>query len=137
MKFNQKLMSIRKMKGLSQEELGMELQVSRQTISKWESGQSYPDFQRLVMLSDYFNMTLDELVKDIDVQDVREKNLTDEKVASIYLDVENMKNKARKFVKIFSCATLVLMAIVVLILILSFVLHLLFPNIEWLWRTTQ
>lgn len=37
------------------------------------AGQSYPDFQRLVMLSDYFNMTLDELVKGIDVQDVREK----------------------------------------------------------------
>ena len=80
MKFNEKLMSIRKTKGLSQEELGMELQVSRQTISKWESGQSYPDFQRLVMLSDYFDMTLDELVKDIDVQDVRDKNLTDEQV---------------------------------------------------------
>ena len=101
MKFNEKLMSIRKTKGLSQEELGMELQVSRQTISKWESGQSYPDFQRLVMLSDYFDMTLDELVKDIDVQDVRDKNLTDEKVASIYLDVENVKNKSRKFVKSF------------------------------------
>lgn len=96
MKFNEKLMSIRKTKGLSQEELGMELQVSRQTISKWESGQSYPDFQRLVMLSDYFDMTLDELVKDIDVQDIRDKNLTDEKVASIYLDVENVKNKSRK-----------------------------------------
>ena len=55
----------------------MELQVSRQTISKWEAGQSYPDFQRLVRLSDYFDMTLDELVKDIDVQDVREKSLTE------------------------------------------------------------
>lgn len=77
MKFNEKLIEIRKKQGLSQEELGMELQVSRQTISKWETGQSYPDFQRLVMLSDYFNMTLDELVKGIDVQDVREKNMTD------------------------------------------------------------
>lgn len=44
------LLQIRKKQGLSQEELGMELQVSRQTISKWETGQSYPDFQRLVML---------------------------------------------------------------------------------------
>ena len=77
MKFNEKLLSLRKQKGLSQEELGMELEVSRQTISKWEAGQSYPDFQRLVMLSDYFHMTLDELVRDIDVQDVREKKLTD------------------------------------------------------------
>ena len=84
MKFNEKLLSIRKKKGLSQEQLGMDLQVSRQTISKWEAGQSYPDFQRLVMLSDYFDMTLDELVKDIDVQDVREKSLTDEKVNSIF-----------------------------------------------------
>lgn len=133
MKFNEKLMSIRKMKGLSQEELGMELQVSRQTISKWESGQSYPDFQRLVMLSDYFDMTLDELVKDIDVQDVRDKNLTDEKVASIYLDVENVKNKSRKFVKIFCYVGVILLGIV----ILTFILHLLFPDIEWLWGSTQ
>lgn len=48
------------------------------------------------MLSDYFDMTLDELVKDIDVQDVREKSLTDEKVNSIYLDVENGKAKVKK-----------------------------------------
>lgn len=129
MKFNEKLISIRKMKGLSQEELGMELQVSRQTISKWESGQSYPDFQRLVILSDYFDMTLDELVKDIDVQDVRDKNLTDEKVASIYLDVENTKSTFRKIVKIFCYIGFALIAI----FILAFILHLLFPNINWLW----
>ena len=96
MKFNEKLVSIRKKQGLSQEELGMELQVSRQTISKWESGQSYPDFQSLVMLSDYFGMSLDELVKDIDVQDIRDKNLTDEKVASIFSDVQKMKDILEK-----------------------------------------
>lgn len=73
MNFNEKLISLRKSKGLSQEELGAELNVTRQTISKWESGQSYPDFQRLVLLSDFFGLTLDELVKDIDVQEVREK----------------------------------------------------------------
>ena len=65
MKFNEKLLTMRKKQGLSQEELGLELQVSRQTISKWEAGQSYPDFQKLVLLSDYFGMSLDELVKDI------------------------------------------------------------------------
>ena len=41
MKFHEKLLEIRKKQGLSQEELGMELQVSRQTISKWESGVSH------------------------------------------------------------------------------------------------
>lgn len=64
MNFNEKLINLRKTKGLSQEELGEELKVSRQTISKWESAQSYPDFQRLVLLSDYFGLTLDELVRD-------------------------------------------------------------------------
>ena len=96
MKFNEKLVSIRKKQGLSQEELRMELQVSRQTISKWETSQSYPDFQGLVMLSDYFGMSLDELVKDIDVQDIRDKNLTDEKVASIFSDVQKMKDILEK-----------------------------------------
>ena len=65
MNFNEKLINLRKSKGLSQEELGNELKVSRQTISKWESCQSYPDFQRLVLLSDYFGLTLDELVRDL------------------------------------------------------------------------
>ena len=95
MNFNEKLIDLRKTKGMSQEELGAELKVSRQTISKWESGQSYPDFQRLVLLSDYFGLTLDELVKDIDVQEVRDKNNSNEKINSIYNDI----NTAKAFVK--------------------------------------
>ena len=130
MKFNEKLLEIRKKQGLSQEELGMELQVSRQTISKWESGQSYPDFQRLVMLSDYFNMTLDELVKGIDVQDVREKNMTDEKVASIYMDVESGKATLKKILTIISYVVIALIALFVV----TFLFHLAFPDIEWLWN---
>lgn len=130
MKFNEKLLEIRKKQGLSQEELGMELQVSRQTISKWENGQSYPDFQRLVMLSDYFNMTLDELVKGIDVQDVREKNMTDEKVASIYMDVESGKATLKKILTIISYVVIALIALFVV----TFLVHLAFPDIEWLWN---
>lgn len=130
MKFNEKLLSLRKAKGLSQEELGMELQVSRQTISKWEAGQSYPDFERLVMLSDYFNLTLDELVKGVDVQDVREKNMTDERVTSIYLDVENGKAAFKKIVRILGYIYLAVLAAV----LIAFLAHLAFPNIEWLWR---
>lgn len=130
MKFNEKLLEIRKKQGLSQEELGMELQVSRQTISKWESGQSYPDFQRLVMLSDYFNMTLDELVKGIDVQDVREKNMTDEKVASIYMGVESGKATLKKILTMISYVVIALIALFVV----TFLVHLAFPDIEWLWN---
>ncbi|MFQ6792352.1 helix-turn-helix transcriptional regulator [Thomasclavelia sp.] len=91
MNFNEKLINLRKSKGLSQEELGNELKISRQTISKWESCQSYPDFQRLVLLSDYFGVSLDELVKDIDVQEVREKNINSEKISSIYNDINGSK----------------------------------------------
>ena len=96
MNFNEKLINLRKSKGLYQEELGNELKVSRQTISKWESCQSYPDFQRLVLLSDYFGLTLDELVRDIDVQEVREKNLNNEKLSSIYSDM----NEAKSFIRV-------------------------------------
>ena len=92
MNFNEKLIKLRKSKGLLQEELGAEIEVSRQTISKWESCQSYPDFQRLVLLSDYFGLTLDELVKDIDVEDVRDKNINSEKLNSIYNDVNTAKS---------------------------------------------
>jgi len=95
MNFNEKLIALRKSKGLTQEELGAALNVSRQTISKWESSQSYPDFQRLVLLSDYFGLTLDQLVKDVDVQEVRERNLSSEQLNSIYTDV----NTAKKFIR--------------------------------------
>ena len=69
MKFHEKLMSIRKAKGLSQEELGMELQVSRQTISKWETGETLPDIRQSKGLAMLYHMTLDELIEyDFDEQ---------------------------------------------------------------------
>lgn len=64
MKFNEKLQKLRKEKGLSQEALGEILDVSRQAISKWESGQSYPEMDKLIVLSELFGTTLDGLVKD-------------------------------------------------------------------------
>lgn len=69
MHFQEKLMALRSERGLSQEELAQALGVSRQTVSKWELGQSYLDFQRLVALGDYFGLPLDALVRDVDVQD--------------------------------------------------------------------
>ena len=121
MNFNEKLINLRKSKGLSQEELGAELQVSRQTISKWESCQSYPDFQRLVLISDYFGITLDELVKDIDVQEVREKNLSNEKLNSIYNDIGWAKRLIKWCFIIAGVATGI-----VLMLIINFLIHAIF-----------
>lgn len=113
MNFNEKLINLRKEKGLSQEELGAELNVSRQTVSKWESCQSYPDFQRLVSLSDYFGLTLDELVKDVDVQEVREKNMNNVKLSSMYNDIEKGKNIVKVFIMIGICV-LTLFAMIVI-----------------------
>lgn len=64
MNFSEKLLLIRKNKGYSQEELAEELDVSRQAIVKWESGQSYPEIHNLIELSKLFNVTVDYLVKD-------------------------------------------------------------------------
>ena len=100
MKFNERLMALRKKRGLSQEELGFELGVSRQTVSKWESGQSYPDFQRLVLLADYFDISLDELVLGLDVGDVRALNESEKQLSSIYADVEEGKAVMRKYIRV-------------------------------------
>lgn len=64
MEFNNKLYQLRKQKGLSQEELANRMNVSRQTISKWEVGDSTPDMEKLIALSDLFEISLDELVLD-------------------------------------------------------------------------
>ena len=62
MEFNNKLYELRKQKGFSQEELANRLNVSRQTISKWEVGESTPDMENLVAISELFEISLDELV---------------------------------------------------------------------------
>ncbi len=64
MKFNEKLTKLRKEAGLSQEELGNMLNVARQTISKWELGETTPEMDKLIKMSEVFNITLDELIKD-------------------------------------------------------------------------
>ena len=113
MNFNEKLIELRKSKGLSQDELGNALGVSRQTISKWELAQSYPDFQRLVLLSD-FGLSLDALVKDIDVQYVRNKNLSEKQLSSIYEDVSSAKSTINKVINILCVIGLVGLVLAIL-----------------------
>lgn len=122
MKFHEKLLELRRRRGLSQEELGMELQVSRQTISKWETGQSYPDFERLVLLSDFFALSLDELVRDIDVQDVREKaDGSEEKISALFADVQKSKEIARLVLRGVVVFGWVMLAVMLLALVLVLV----------------
>lgn len=62
MEFHEKLQELRKGRGLTQEELADALYVSRTAISKWESGRGYPSIDSLKELSNYFSVTIDELL---------------------------------------------------------------------------
>ena len=64
MNFSEKIYTLRKERGLSQEQLAEELNVSRQAISKWESGRAVPETEKLLVISEYFGVSLDYLMKD-------------------------------------------------------------------------
>lgn len=66
MTLGEKITRLRKERGLSQEELSSVLNVSRQAVSKWETGDATPDVERVVALAEYFGVTTDWLLRDID-----------------------------------------------------------------------
>lgn len=66
---------LRKTKGISQEELADKVGVSRQAVSKWESEQSTPELEKVIIMSDYFGVTTDYILKGIEpVVDKEQKN---------------------------------------------------------------
>jgi len=89
MQFNEKLKMLRKEKGFTQESLADKLNVSRQAITKWESGDGIPDIENLKQISILFNTTIDELVKeDKDINLENKKNYSE-----IYeLEIEHTKH---------------------------------------------
>lgn len=106
MEFNNKLYELRKQKGLSQEELANRLNVSRQTVSKWEIGDSTPDMEKLMAISDLFEISLDELVLG------KEKVWTSEN-----------KKKAKKGLKIAGIIVGVLAIIDIVSMLIYFLLY--------------
>ena len=73
MKFNERLFDLRKKNGWSQEELGDKLNVSRQTISKWEAGQTTPELEKLRNLAKLFNISVDDLINQ--EESVEQRNI--------------------------------------------------------------
>lgn len=74
MSFSENLVMLRKSRGMSQEQLAEALEVSRQTIYKWESAQSYPEMDRLMAISELFGCTMDALAKtDLDAAMMAER----------------------------------------------------------------
>ena len=64
MTLGEKICMLRTGKGLSQEDLAQRLEVSRQSVSKWETGQSVPDLEKIIKLADLFGVSVDELVRE-------------------------------------------------------------------------
>jgi len=108
MEFNNKLYELRKQKGLSQEELAGRLNVSRQTISKWEVGESTPDMDNLVSISELFGVSLDELV--LDRTPAKEQPPVQVVRSELYSDIkehvltDDNKKRAKKGLKIAGIA---------------------------------
>ena len=78
MNIGEQINNLRKQHGLSQDDFVNLFNVSRQTISNWENGKSYPDLEMIIKVSDYFKISIDELLKN-DVQTV--KKIDNEKKA--------------------------------------------------------
>lgn len=80
MTLGEKIYELRTGQNLSQGDLANELNVSRQSISKWENGNSTPDLEKIVKLAEIFNVSLDELIKneekEISVIDTPQQNPT-------------------------------------------------------------
>ena len=88
MKLSEKIKALRKGAGLSQEEFGARLNVSRQAITKWESGEGLPDIGNLLVLSRMFKISIDDLLSE-------EKALAEKLFlyeSRVTYDIENMRD---------------------------------------------
>ncbi len=90
--FADKLIQLRKQKGWSQEELAEKMEVTRQSVSKWESAQSVPDIERILQLSDIFDVSLDYLLKNN--EDINEQILSADDKPEAYKAIDLTEAKS-------------------------------------------
>jgi len=122
MTFGNRLYELRKNSGLSQEELAELLDVSRQSISKWESDKGYPEMTRLIFLSDYFQVSLDYLMRGVEKEELSEQKKesleyhTDTLTNNIQIFLTNLNdNQKKKLQLLYILMILVLVGILYLI----------------------
>lgn len=125
MDFNNRLYQLRKQKGFSQEELANRLNVSRQTVSKWEVGDSTPDMEKLVAMSDLFDVSLDLLVmgKESEAQAQIPQKSEFAKVLDEKVMTQKNKKKVKSILKIVGIALAVILAIDVISMIIYFAVN--------------
>ena len=113
------LKTLRKNKGLSQEELSVKLNVVRQTISKWETGLSVPDAEMLVKISNYFNIPVSTILGE----HIEEKEQNDLKVIAEKLEIINDQlatNQELKRKRIIKCLIITNIFLILLFILLAF-----------------
>lgn len=93
--FANKLISLRKKAGWSQEELAEQMDVSRQSVSKWEAAQAVPDLEKMLRLSNLFGVTTDYLLKD-EIETIDNSKIPEEKPEQKYVTME----EANAFIEI-------------------------------------
>ena len=101
MKFSEKLIMLRKNKKWSQEDLGNKLGVARKTVSKWELGETTPEMDKLLKMSEIFEITLDELMKEEDT------NIESE-------NINNISNSKAKFIKYLGVFLIIVLTIIII-----------------------
>lgn len=119
MKFNERLLDLRKKKGWSQEELGYKLDVSRQTVSKWEAGQTTPELEKLRNLAKIFEITVDELINENDEKS-EEKKIEDVENVSDETRSDGKKTKKKKSKIKFLFLYLLIVAIIFYIILVGY-----------------
>lgn len=104
MTFGERLYELRKNKNISQEELAELLEVSRQSISKWENDKAYPEMTRLLFMSEYFDVSLDYLMRGAENVENKENAITRYKAKSLFMIwnsfVSNLSDKQRKLLMV-------------------------------------
>lgn len=112
---NENIKTIRKSKGLSQEELAVKLNVVRQTISKWEQGLSVPDSDLLITMSEVLDTPVSVLLgENIVEQKADELKVISEKLEVINLQLAQRKEMKRRLVHwlfIVLCAVIIIIAV--------------------------
>ena len=103
--FGTRLTELRKQTGLSQEKFAELLNVSRQSISKWENDKAYPEMTRLLFMSDYFDISLDHLMRGVEVDDNKKEehaiHYTAKNMLMVWNSfVSNLTDKQRKLMMI-------------------------------------
>ena len=96
MRFEEKIVELRKLKGLSQEELAEQLGVSRQAVSRWELGQTLPDIPNLLQLCELFGVSADYLVRD-EEQTAAKSDQNVKTIARLTREREKVRYQARRF----------------------------------------